>query len=563
MKKLLTVLLVFISGWCVGQDQRIWATYYGGTDIDISYRVATDVSNNVYLAGMSNSIEDIASGGFQNTYGGGSYDAYLVKFDSAGNRHWATYYGGTGYEEGYSVATDAFGNVYLTGRTSSVSDIASDGCFQNNIGGLTDVFLVKFDSLGTRLWATYYGGSDNDYVYSVSCDIWGNIYLTGWTESTSDFSWNGFQNTFGGEMDAFLVKFDSIGNRIWATYYGGAETDIGESLAIDGNGNVYLAGYTGSTSSIAFGGFHNNYGGDDYDAFLAKFDSTGNRLWATYYGGGGVDMSRSVAIDALDNVYLGGVTMSNSAIASGGFQNIYGGNRDVFLVKFDSLGNRLWATYYGGMLEEDESGRVSIDINGNIYLAGMTYSSDNIASNGFQNNLTGIENQFFVKFDSSGNRLCATYYGQNHEEDVYIALDLLGNIYLSGSTQSLSGITSGGFQNDFGGGSVDAFLVKFTSCDNSKPTGIEMAASSYFTLYPNPATTTLTLTTEQTLKNAELKIMNAIGQELSHPLSRGGCASLGAGKGCVIDISHLPTGLYYLTLQSNEGVATKKFEVIR
>ena len=87
--------------------------------------------------------------------------------------------------------------------------------------------------------------------------------------------------------------------------------------------------------------------------------------------------------------------------------------------------------------------------------------------------------------------------------------------------------------------------------------------SANLTLYPNPATTTLTLTTEQTLKNAELKIMNAIGQLVSHPLTRGECASLSAGKGCVLDISSLPPGLYYLTLQSNEGVAVKKFEVIR
>ena len=93
--------------------------------------------------------------------------------------------------------------------------------------------------------------------------------------------------------------------------------------------------------------------------------------------------------------------------------------------------------------------------------------------------------------------------------------------------------------------------------------GIETIDQSVLTLYPNPATTTLTLTTEQTLNNAELKIINAIGQELSHPLSRGECASLSAGKGCVLDISSLPPGLYYLTLQSNEGVAVKKFEVIR
>ena len=199
---------------------------------------------------------------------------------------------------------------------------------------------------------------------------------------------------------------------------------------------------------------------------------------------------------------------------------------------------------------------------GNIYLAGRTLSSTDISSDGFQNNYSNSgEDAFLVQFDSYGNRYCATYYGAGGADHCQgVITDSLGNVYIVGSSNSLTGISSEGFQNEIGG-DFDAYLVKFSSCSG---VGIdENVFSNTILLYPNPATTTLSLTTEQTLKNAELKIMNAIGQQVSHPLSRGECASLSAGKGCVLDISSLPPGLYYLTLQSEEGVATKKFEVIR
>ena len=461
-----------LSTFSIAQNNRLWATYYGETSYDFGYSVATDVVGNIYLAGITASVSGIASGGFQNTIGGGS-DAFLVKFNASGIRLWATYYGGTGAESASSVATDAVGNVYLAGITTSTIGIASSG-FQNIYGGSTiygDAFLVKFDVSGTRLWATYYGGTGDEMLKSsVATDAVGNVYLAGITNSTSGMTSGGFQNIYGGgSQDAFVVKFSTSGSRLWATYYGGASTDYGNSITTDASGNVYLAGQTGSTSGIASGGFQNVFGGGaSFDAFLVKFDATtGNRLWGTYYGTTNYDAGNSVAADATGNIYLAGNTTSISGIASGGFQNIYGGasiwTGDAFLVKFNSAGTRLWATYYGGT-DDEETSCVATDALGNVYLAGETYSASGLGSGGFQNNMIGSENQFLVAFDASGNRLCATYYGQNHEEDIGVAVDKFGHVYMTGSTNSFSGIVSGGFQNIYGGGSYDAYLVKFTSC---------------------------------------------------------------------------------------------------
>ncbi len=165
----------------------------------------------------------------------------------------------------------------------------------------------------------------------------GNVYLAGWTTSISSISENGHQNTFGGGYhDAFLVKFNSSGIRQWATYYGGIGEDVGQSCVVDASENIYLAGYTTSVNSIAEGGHQNTFGGF-FDAFLVKFNSAGIRQWATYYGGIDDDFGFSCVVDASENIYLAGYTTSVTSIAEGGHQNTYGDGGDAFLAKFDNL----------------------------------------------------------------------------------------------------------------------------------------------------------------------------------------------------------------------------------
>src|SRR5690606_32062305 len=119
-----------------GSGTRLWGTYYGGSAYDDGVSCAADAAGNVYLAGTTTSTSAIASGGHQNSYGGGNNDAFLVKFDGNGTRLWGTYYGGSAVEYGYSCVTDATGNIYLAGYTQSASAIASGG-HQNTHSGLT------------------------------------------------------------------------------------------------------------------------------------------------------------------------------------------------------------------------------------------------------------------------------------------------------------------------------------------------------------------------------------------------------------------------------------------
>jgi hypothetical protein len=256
-----------------------WGTYFGGASSGASgmekgISCATDALGNVYMVGQTPSTSGIATtGAHQTIYGGGSCDAFLVKFNSSGVMQWGTYYGGAGVDIGYSCATDATGNVYLAGDTQqeflpASSGMTTIGAHQSAYGGgYSDGFLVKFDSNGLRQWGTYYGGSLLDVSFSCATDASGNVYMSGNTQSSAGIATSGAHQTT--LNDAFLVSFNSSGVRQSGTYYGG----IKNVCTSDASGNVYMTGYTQSNSDIATAGAHQTANGNNgySDAFLVKF----------------------------------------------------------------------------------------------------------------------------------------------------------------------------------------------------------------------------------------------------------------------------------------------------
>ncbi|MGD1894328.1 MAG: SBBP repeat-containing protein [Cyclobacteriaceae bacterium] len=423
----------------------LWATYYGGEEPDWGNAVCTDHLGNVYVAGTTFSYQHIAFDGHDMNYQTSSpveEDAFLVKFDASGNRLWATYYGGYKAEAGNAVCTDHYGNVYLAGHTDSGSDIASgghDNIFnENGADGnrfWRDAFLVKFNSNGIRQWGTYYGGEDqrSDVGTGVDTDNEGNVFLTGYTTSTTEIASNGYDNTFGGVADAFLVKFSSFGVRQWATYFGGVNDDRAHAICVDAWGSVYIAGETQS-SSLGYQGHDMSYA-EDTDAFLAKFSNDGDRYWSTYYGGNGYDIGTSVTTDASAFVYLAGKTSSSNYISTPAAHDpSYNGSTDAFLVKFNFLGMRQWGSYYGGNDREDDT-RVCSSVNGEIYLAGTTTSETGIATNGSFKTEVEIYDAYLVRFNNVMKRQWGTYYGGSSNEYGHgVATEIAANGYLVGQT---------------------------------------------------------------------------------------------------------------------------------
>ena len=422
----------FISKFSASSS-LLWATYYGGNggggNGESGNGIAVDVANNIYVAGSTSSISSTnynliaTSNGFQTSYGGSLYDAFVVKFDSSGIRKWGTYYGGNNVDKATGITLDKNANLYITGYSYSTSGIASSGAFQTNYGGFVansaygpggDMFILKFDSSGTRKWGTYYGGTSDDVGLGIVTDANGFVYCTGYTFSSSGIASSGaYKTTYSGSSlgntnvsggDAFIVKFDSLGTRQWATYYGGSNDEASFGIATDTASYIYITGYTNSTSSIATSGaFKTAYSGSQ-DGFIAKFNTSGSLQWATYYGDGIDHYSQeAITTDKNGNVLMAGYTASFTGITtSGSYQPIYGGNYDAFIVKFNSLGTRLWATYFGGSGSEILGG-IATDSNNNILITGITATASAIATSGaWQTTYGGSNDAFIAAFTSNG-----------------------------------------------------------------------------------------------------------------------------------------------------------------
>lgn len=364
---------------------RQWGTYVGNNAAEQAYGCAVDASGNVFICGdeFTTGTEVASVGCHQASFGGGTSDAFLMKFSPTGAKLWGTHYGGTTSEIAYSCATTATGDVVIAGYTTSNAPavFATPGCHQGTYGGgVEDGFVAKFNASGVRQWGTFYGGGLHDRVLSCAIDASGNIFLSGYTLSTGGISTVGsHQAANGGLQDGMLIKLNASGARQWATYYGSVGNDTGGECTVDASGNVIFCGNTaGSTgTTIATVGSHQPTLASGAEAFLAKFNTSGVRQWGTYYGGSGVDQGIGCATGAAGNIYFCGMsttTTANVISTAGSHQPTSGGGNEAFLVQFNSSGVRQWGTYYGGA--GAESGySVTIDVNNTIVFSGVTGSN--------------------------------------------------------------------------------------------------------------------------------------------------------------------------------------------
>ena len=260
----------------------VWGTYAGSGNIDEGYSVTTDTGGNVFLAGITYQPTNnnlYTTGAQQTVYGGDTTDYFIQKYNRNGVRQWGTYFGGPAGEErvdGEKLATDVAGNLYFGGSTLSSTGIATPTSHQPTKASVTgdDGFLAKFNPSGVLQWSTYYGGTDGDLISGVTTDNEGNVYAIGYTFSITGITTaNAYQSIHNGngELDLFLVKFNSAGSRVWATYYGGTLMDVAESIDADSNTNIYLAGFTTSQTAIATTGAHQTSTGGAVDAVIARF----------------------------------------------------------------------------------------------------------------------------------------------------------------------------------------------------------------------------------------------------------------------------------------------------
>lgn len=550
-----------------------WGTYYGNDTIGTYFNcLATDNAANIYGCGFASGglgTSVATTGSYQSVFAGGDGDAFLVKFDSSGNRLWATFYGGSVSDWAVGLACDPAGNIYMGGSTSSPTGIATAGAQQTTFaGGLCDGFLAKFDGSGNRLWGTYVGGPGANFYGTVSCDNLGHVYISGVTnDATAIATSGGYHPTKGGGYENYLIQYDAAGVRQWGTYFGGSGDEFGGVVGTDGI-NAYLTGITSSATGIAtLGAYHPTLNGPG-DVYVARFNTSGALIWSSYYGGEQTETIGDVICDRSGNVYLYGTTYSDTGIATtGAYQPARGGAADAFLEKIDpDTGFPIWGTYFGGPSAEiADDARIISDNFNNIYITGSTGSTTGIASSTdcWQPVFGGdSEDGFLAKYNTLGVQQWSTYFGGTLKDQGRACAFDGKAIYLAGQTYSANNISTPGSFWDDGGGSTSyfvAYLAKFIDTSADLTLNIQSAENMAGTLkvYPNPASGSFSLNwnmpgmneqcyvavfdmTGKTVWDGELAIRDGIANE-------------------VIELSSAqPTGTYFIRAATSKYVWTTR-----
>ncbi len=385
---------------------------------------------------------------------------------------WATYYGGSGTDVCTGVATDASGNVIMTGYTSS-TDFPTVSGQQSVIAGGEDAFIVKFDASGTRLWATYFGGSGDERAY-VTVDGSGNIILGGTTDSPDLPTTAGtLQPVYGGDSDMYAAKFSASGTLLWATYVGGSGTESNGfnngKVASDAQGHVLICGSTNSLDyPVSVGAFQTSLSKrKDMDVCVTALTSAGTMHWSTYYGNRGGEGANDIAVDASGNVFVTGGAGDGFPVTPGAYQTSSAGGLDGFIIKFSNTGQRLWATFVGGS-DGDWARAVATSPEGSVYVTGYTWSGDYPVTPGaFQTvppSASTVYDPMISKFSENGSLLWSSYCGGSDSDVAYeLAVDGSGNVILTGRTASNDyPVSAGGFQSGAAGGG-DGMVTKFSS----------------------------------------------------------------------------------------------------
>lgn len=338
-----------------GAGAHVWSSYAGGTLDDYCNGIAADAAGNVYITGYS---RDASSNW--------TSDAFVTKVGPDGAHAWTAGMGGSQRELGHGIAVDGDGSVYVTGETGSTGWVA-DGYNTTYGGGDYDGFLVKLNAAGGHLWSTYLAGPGNDSGRDVVVRSDGDILAVGDTLSTAG---NGF-----GLSDLFVVRMTAAGAYVSSSLFGGAGNDVVGGAVLDASDNLHIAGHTGS-GGWAAGGADSLYGGGAHDGFAAKISPAGTMLWSTYLGGAAEDRALDIALDGAGNVCVAGWTNSANWVGgawnarhNSGFTTL----RDGFAAKLSPDGAHLWSTYTGtGMMDTAQG--VAADAAGNVFVAGDTES---------------------------------------------------------------------------------------------------------------------------------------------------------------------------------------------
>ena len=359
----LPVTNAFLSKLNPAGSGLIYSTYLGFFEDVQGKSVAVDSDGNAYVTGQTTANFTptvtitppalppppfpITASAFQPAFGGGSFNAFITKFDATGSTIlYSSYLGGDTEDVGYGIVVDGNANAYITGLTYSTNFPTTAGAIQTAYGGAGDGFVSKVNAnligAASLVYSTYFGGSGLDQANGIAVDSVGNAYVAGLTNSsTLSFTppAGAFQTSNAGQGDAFTAKLNTTGALSYFTFLGGTHADSATGVAVDSAGNAYVTGTTVSTDFPTAGAvFQPAYGGGNADSFVAKLNPSGSSLaYASFLGGTNTELSTGIAVDTAGSAYVTGQTCSEDFPLSNPLQAVPGGNCDAYVAKVSIL----------------------------------------------------------------------------------------------------------------------------------------------------------------------------------------------------------------------------------
>ncbi len=518
MKKFF-LFLFFYPILCSSQTWT-WAQHYGNTGNDVGRGIVRDSLNNLYVTGYFRSPSITFGSTVLTNSGGGAWDLFVAKFDSLGNNLWAKMLGVFGNDEyGLAISLDHAGNVYITGIS----------------GGF---YIAKFSPNGNFQWKKNAIGCStlSDAAgYGISTDKGGNIYATGYYKCDSI----SFGNTTlynSSQCAGFFVKYDSLGNALWAKNI--SKNNISQTVVTDANGNSYLSGY--------FNYYYNLIGIDtiwnhdtsglEYDIFVTKCDSLGNFLWSRSLGGVMTEDIYNITTNNSGDLFLAGYFTSDTIFTSVDTL-VNEGLKDILVAKYDDLGNLKWIRRAGGANEELACS-VAADNLGNCFITGYFYSNPAVFGNHTLYNKGGND-LFVAMYDSLGKVYrVQSAYGSSGDVGYSIASDEIGNCFVVGSFMSPM-ITFGSYVLSNNGTSNNLFISKLDTNYTQVLTDIDILDSSVGRIFPNPLQNYLWIQSYSQL--GQIVIFNSLGQPVLHVQ--------GKSNEEQIDMRQLSPGVYSILVQ--------------
>lgn len=563
IKIYLFIIIFLFNVFSIAQNPPLnWAKKIGGTNNDSGSDIVVDFSGNVYSLGKFQGTVDFdPSVNVFNLTSNTVSDIFITKLDASGNFVWTKKLGEIGATYLYpSLAIDKFGHLFIGCSFKGILDV-DPGINTFNIGtsGNYTGFILNLDSSGNFIWVkTINSDALGLGVHDIKLDDFGNIYLTGSCNGTTNFDPGTSVNYlfYSGYEKGFVLKLNSSGSFVWVKSFVGNNGVVGISVAPDVNGEVYSCGIFKGITDFNPGSAVFNLNpliGSLGDIYISKLDSIGNFVWAKKIGDIESQLANSIAVDKFGNLYTVGSFFGTIDFNPGsGIFNLTADLQDIFILKLNSFGNFIWAKKMGGTNSNEDCYSLSIDSVGNVFTIGVFKGTADFDPNaGIYNlNSNGLLDIFISKLDPLGNFVWAKNLGGISDDvGVDITIDKTGNLYSTGIFRfDCDFETDAGISNLTSVGGSDAYIYKMGQFDVSIK---ESIIYNKIIIGPNPNNGLFTI--ELTTSN-QIIISNIFGQIVFNETKNEGIHS--------IDLDYISNGIYVVKI-INDNNEVMMFKIIK